>query len=102
MRHAARTSGSTARFPQFPPLIDDAATLQTPWLGLFGDRDESIPVADVEQVRTALAASPVDGDVVRYADAGHGFHCNARPDHYDADAARDAWDRTLAWFAKHI
>src|SRR3954451_4596184 len=27
----------TGRFPQFPPLVDEASSLQTPWLGLFGD-----------------------------------------------------------------
>jgi carboxymethylenebutenolidase len=92
----------TARFPQFPALVGEAGSLQTPWLGLFGDQDESIPVDDVEAIRTALEAAPVDHDVVRYADAGHGFHCDARPTHYNADAARDAYDRTLAWFSKHI
>jgi len=92
----------TARFPQFPPLVGEASALRTPWLGLFGDRDESIPVADVEATRVALEAASVDHDIVRYPDAGHGFHCDARPDHFHADAARDGWDRTLAWFAKHI
>ena len=29
----------TGRFPQFPPLVDEVAALQTPWLGLFGDQD---------------------------------------------------------------
>src|SRR5437763_16012137 len=38
-----------ARFPQFPALVDEAKTLQTPWLGFFGDEDPSIPVDDVEQ-----------------------------------------------------
>src|SRR5437899_9898136 len=59
----------TARFPQFPALIDRVPNLETPWLGLFGDLDESIPVDDVEQLRTALGAAPVDTEVVRYADA---------------------------------
>ena len=58
--------------------------MQTPWLGLFGDLDGSIPVDDVEQLRTALADAPVDTEVVRYADAEHGFHCDARPS-YNAD-----------------
>ncbi len=49
----------TARFPQFPPLVDEAASLRTPWLGLFGDRDESIPVEDVEQLREALESAQV-------------------------------------------
>lgn len=91
----------TARFPQFPALVDRASTIETPWLGLFGDLDASIPVEDVEQLRNALADAPVDTEVVRYADAEHGFHCDARPA-YNAEAAADAWNRTLAWFADHL
>ena len=91
----------TARFPQFPALIDGAATMDTPWLGLFGDRDEGIPVDDVEQLRKALTDAPVPADVVRYADAEHGFHCDARPA-YNAAAATDAWGRTIEWFGHHL
>jgi carboxymethylenebutenolidase len=90
----------TQRFPQFPPLIDDAVRLRTPWLGLFGDRDESIPVDDVERLRDAITAAPVTTEIVRYPDAGHGFHCDQR-DAYDGTAAKDAWNRTLAWFETH-
>ena len=91
----------TGRFPQFPPLIAEVASLQTPWLGLFGDQDASIPVDDVEQLRGALRDAKVDTEVVRYADAGHGFHCDHRPD-YRADDAADAWKRALDWFAAHL
>jgi carboxymethylenebutenolidase len=92
----------TGRFPQFPPLVDEVAKLQTPWLGLFGDQDGSIPVDDVERLRSELAASaPVATEVVRYADAGHGFHCDKRDDFSPADA-KDAWQRTLAWFEQHL
>lgn len=91
----------TGRFPQFPPVVSEAATLQTPWLGLFGDQDASIPVDDVEALRAALTAAPVDTDIVRYADAGHGFHCDQRPD-YRPDDAADAWRRALDWFSTHL
>ena len=91
----------TARLPQFPPLVDHAARLGTPWLGLFGDLDQSIPVEDVEQLRAALADAPVPAEVVRYADAEHGFHCDVR-EAYNAAAATDAWARTLDWFARHL
>ena len=91
----------TARFPQFPPLIDEAATLKTPWLGFFGDLDQSIPVDDVEQLRSALDKAPVDHEIVRYANAGHGFHRFVTDDHVP-DAADDAWGRTLGWFAMHL
>lgn len=86
----------------FPALVDEAASLQTPWLGLFGDEDASIPVDDVERLRAALEPAPVASDVVRYAGAGHGFHCDARPDAFEPAAAADAWGRTLTWFELHL
>ena len=62
----------SARFPIFPALVGEAAHLLTPWLGLFGDQDESIPVADVEQLRETLAREAnVPNEIVRYADAKH-------------------------------
>ena len=92
----------TARFPQFPALVDEIPQMATPWLGLFGDLDESIPVEDVERLRSALdAGAPVDHDVVRYRDADHGFHCHAR-DAYHRESAEDAWQRTLDWFSFHL
>jgi carboxymethylenebutenolidase len=89
------------RFPQFPALVGEAQRLQTPWLGLFGDEDGSIPVEDVEQLRSALEQAPVDTEIVRYADAEHGFHADPRPSYHE-EAARDAWQRTLDWFAGHL
>jgi carboxymethylenebutenolidase len=91
----------TPRFPQFPALVDEAATLKTPWLGLFGDEDGSIPVEDVETLRTALVKAPVDTEIVRYGDAEHGFFCDERPA-YHSSAADDAWSRTLDWFDRHL
>ncbi len=92
---------ATGRFKQFPPLIDRSAELKTPWLGLFGDLDSSIPVEDVEQIRSRIASAAVPTDVLRYATAEHGFHCDARPS-FNAEAATDAWARTLAWFEQHL
>jgi carboxymethylenebutenolidase len=91
----------TGRFPQFPALIGEVSSLQTPWLGLFGDQDGSIPVADIEQLRAALSEAKVDTDIVRYPEAGHGFHCDQRPD-YRAEDAADAWRRALDWFSSHL
>lgn len=85
--------------PQFPALVDRAASLQTPWLGLFGDLDRSIPVEDVETLRRALEGAPVDTEIVRWADADHGFHCDARPS-YNPQAATEAWKRTRDWFER--
>jgi carboxymethylenebutenolidase len=91
----------TPRFPQFPALVGESTTLRTPWLGLFGDEDGSIPVEDVEALRTALRDAPVPTEVVRYEGAEHGFFCDQRPS-FHPDASDDAWPRTLAWFGNHL
>ena len=83
------------------PLHEEAGSLGTPWLGLFGDLDGMIPTEGVEDLRGAVAAAPVPTEVVRYPDAGHGFHCDAR-DSYHADSAADGWRRTLDWFSSHL
>jgi carboxymethylenebutenolidase len=85
----------------FPPLVDEAPKLQGPWLGLFGDLDQGIPVADVEELRASAARSGQPTEVVRYPEAGHGFHCDQR-DSYHAASATDAWQRTLDWFDRYL
>jgi carboxymethylenebutenolidase len=85
----------------FPPLVDVAPKLKAPWLGLFGDQDQGIPVDQVEELRAAAATSGQPTEVVRYPDAGHGFNCDLR-DSYHPASAKDAWRRTLEWFAKYL
>ncbi len=86
----------------FPPLAELAPALQSPWLGLFGDLDQSIPPEHVETLRSEAATAAVPTAVVRYPDAGHGFHCDARPGNYHEASARDAWSRTLDWFGRYL
>ena len=63
--------------------------------------DASIPVEDVEALRARLAELDVPTEVLRYATAEHGFHCDARRS-YNAEASTDAWGRALAWFEEHL
>jgi carboxymethylenebutenolidase len=86
----------------FPPLVELAPKLQTPWLGLYGDLDKGIPPDQVEQLRRAAAAAPVATEIVRYPDAEHGFNCNDRPAVFNPAVAADAWGRTLAFFDEHL
>jgi carboxymethylenebutenolidase len=86
----------------FPSLLDIAADLQTPWLGLYGDLDQGISVDEVESLRRVAAAAPVPTEIVRYPEAGHGFNCDDRPDAYHEPSATDAWRRTLAWFGEYL
>ncbi len=81
--------------------LDLAAELQAPWLGLYGDEDQGIPVDEVEALRAAAAAAQVETEIVRYPGAGHGFNCDMR-DSYHEPSARDAWRRMLEWFERHV
>jgi carboxymethylenebutenolidase len=92
----------TGRSEAMGSLLSLVPTMRTPWLGLFGDADGSIPVEDVERLREELADhAPVDTEIVRYPGAEHGFHCDVRPS-YQSEAATDGWNRTLGWLVDHL
>jgi carboxymethylenebutenolidase len=90
-----------AVFEGMPKLTGGIPSMATPWLGLFGDLDHGIPPEQVEALRTAMGAAPVAWEIVRYAEAGHGFHCDVRADYHEA-SAKDGWTRTLDWFDRHL
>ena len=84
--------------PQYP--LELAASLKAPVLGLYGGKDQGIPLEDVEKMRAALAAAKQPSEIVVFPDAPHGFHADYRPS-FRADAAKEAWGQCLAWFRKH-
>ncbi|MBP6896280.1 carboxymethylenebutenolidase [Pseudacidovorax sp. 1753] len=84
--------------PKHP--VEIAAELKAPVLGLYGGKDQGIPLDTVEQMKTALAAgSPAAkaSQFVVYPEAGHAFHADYRPS-YVQSAAEDGWKRATAWF----
>lgn len=90
-----------ARFGM-PAGLESGASLRSPWMGLYGDRDQGIPVDEVEQLRSVAAAADVDSEIVRYANGLHGFNCDDRPDVFDAEIAADARERMVAWFDRYL
>jgi carboxymethylenebutenolidase len=85
----------------FPALADAAPSLRTPWLGLYGDQDHTIPPEQAETLRTEAARAPVPTEVIRYPGAGHGFNCDDRAS-FVPDAAADAWSHALRWLRLHL
>ena len=81
--------------------IDRVKDMHAPVLGLYGGKDQGIPLADVEAMRAALkAAGKAGSEIVVYPEAQHGFLADYRPS-YDAKAGADGWKRMLAFFAGH-
>ena len=78
--------------------LDMARTIKVPVLGLYGGKDSGIPLADVDKMRDELKGSGSKSEFVVYAEAGHGFNADFRPDNYRKQDAEDGWTRMLAWF----
>ncbi len=62
----------------------------------FGDKDQSIPMTDVEKIKQAQPGLPI-----YVYSAGHGFSCDERPS-FDAAASKLALERTTAFLKQHI
>jgi carboxymethylenebutenolidase len=89
---------STELQPKFP--IDVAGTLKAPVLGLYGGKDDGIPLTSVDQMKQALAAANSPSEIIVYPDAPHGFHADYRPSYRQADA-EDGWEKLQAWFKQY-
>jgi carboxymethylenebutenolidase len=83
-------------------LFDQLGALHAPVLGLFGDRDQSIPVGTVEEFDRLLDKVGIAHEIVVYPNSGHAFFRDSDPSVYKPEAARDAWQRTTAFFAAHL
>ena len=84
--------------PKYP--INIAGSLNAPVLGLYGGKDQGIPLDTVEQMRAALKAAGNPSEIVVYPDAGHAFNADYRPS-YNKQAAEDGWKRLQQWFKKY-
>ncbi len=81
--------------------IDRVAQINAPVLGLYGEADAGIPVADVKEMEAALKAAGKTAEFVIYPGAPHAFYADYRPS-YRAEAAKDAWGRCMAFFNKNL
>jgi len=90
--------GQKAIWPKSPTQL--APEVKAPVLGLYGEADAGIPVAQVDAMKAALTAANKTFDIKLYPGAPHGFHADYRPS-YRKDAADDAWAQITAWFRKY-
>ncbi|HVP89246.1 MAG TPA: dienelactone hydrolase family protein [Casimicrobiaceae bacterium] len=82
--------------PDNKSALDLAPDLTVPVLGLYGGKDQGIPLDQVEKMRTELKESGNPSQIIVYPDADHAFFADYRPS-YNKAAAEDAWKKMLAW-----
>ncbi|HEX7273046.1 MAG TPA: dienelactone hydrolase family protein [Casimicrobiaceae bacterium] len=82
--------------PDTKTALELTPELTVPVLGLYGGKDQGIPLAVVEQMRAELKQAGNPSQIVVYPEAGHAFFADYRPS-YNKAAADDAWKKMLEW-----
>lgn len=89
--------GAAVIFYGASPNAEQASSIGCPLRGFYGQDDPRI-LAGLPAFAATLDAASVDQQLRIYPNTGHAFFNDTRPS-YRQEAARDAWARTLAFFA---
>lgn len=91
-----------AAVPYYGAAAETAAvpSIKAPLLIQYAENDERIN-AMWPAYEAALKAAKVPYEMYIYSDTQHGFHNNSTPRYQEA-AARLSWERTIAFFRKHV
>jgi carboxymethylenebutenolidase len=93
--------GPTVNFYGIHPKVTlDVEKLGAPVLAHFGKRDDFTPLATSEALVQRIRDAGKD-ITAHFYDTQHAFFNDTRPEVYDAEAARLAWTRTLAFLREH-
>jgi len=84
-----------------PEAAAKPADIRPPLQAHFANQDDWCTPQAVDAFEAALKAAKKPAEIFRY-DAGHGFMNEQRLDVHDRKAAEQAWERTLAFFGKHL
>lgn len=79
-----------------------ARELACPLLAFYGTEDVFVPLSDIHALEARLASSRATAKVEIYDGAGHAFMNDTRPAAFRPDAARDAWEKTIAFLRAHL
>ena len=77
------------------------APIKWPVLGIFGDKDQAIPVATVRAFETSLNTLGIENEIYIYPGVGHAF-ANPSGVNYAPEETKDAWEKTLSFLKKNL
>jgi carboxymethylenebutenolidase len=85
-----------------PNVKPDLPNLQSPVLGIYAENDKSTPPSVVHQLESELRSLGKSVETHIYPSADHAFFNDTRSEVYNAEAANDAWNRTLKFFRANL
>lgn len=86
------------------PLVTDIQQLSKikwPVLGIFGDKDQAIPLTNIQQFKAALNSDNITNEIHIYAGLGHAF-ANPSGTNYAPKETADAWQKTLSFLKRYV
>lgn len=81
--------------------LDRLSVINWPILGIFGDKDASIPIDSVKTFETAIGELGQENEIYVYPGVGHAF-ANPTGENFAPQETQDAWKKTLAFLEKHL
>jgi carboxymethylenebutenolidase len=78
------------------------ANLKSPVLGHFAEQDEFFAPAAADELFGRLRAQGTSAELHVYEGCDHAFFNDENVDGFKPEAAKQSWDRTLAFFRKHL
>ncbi len=85
-----------------PKVKPDLPNLHAPVLGLYAEKDGFVTPDSVHQLERQLKSLGKQIEARIYPGADHAFFNDTRPEVYNAEAAADAWQRTVAFLREHL
>ncbi|BAO74790.1 dienelactone hydrolase family protein [Winogradskyella sp. PG-2] len=82
------------------PEAEDAVKIKAPLLLQYGELDKRVN-AGWPAFEKILKKNKIEHQAYIYPEVNHGFHNNTTP-RYDKKAANLSWERTIAFFKKHL
>jgi carboxymethylenebutenolidase len=82
------------------PPLEDVPNIRAAVLAIYGEQDSRIN-GSIPAIEEAMSANNKIYEKMIYRNADHAFH-NDTGSRYNPEAAKDAWERTLAWFDQYV
>jgi carboxymethylenebutenolidase len=82
------------------PPVEDVPNIRAAVLAIYGGLDSRIN-SGIPAIEQAMQENNKIYEKIVYEGADHAFHNDTGP-RYNLEAARDAWERTLAWFQQYV
>lgn len=80
---------------------DKLKAINWPVLGIFGDKDTSIPVESARKFDAALDELGIENEIYIYPNVGHAF-ANPSGMNYAAEETKDAWTKTVNFLDRNL